>query len=210
MASSVNSVNSNTLNSLYGNRNVITGLASGMDTESMIENAISGIRLKISGLQQKRTKVEWQQQSLRSIIDKMANFTQKYTSYASSTNLMSASFFNNAMKVTANGEFADKISASGRTSSDVRILGVKQLAAAATYNLKGLGGGNAEFASIAAADEVQLNGTQKTSLISGSLSLTYNGTNKLELDFDQLTTFDSAEELAANIKDQLSKQTVKI
>ena len=33
------------LSSIYGNRNVISGLASGMDTETMIENAVSGIKI---------------------------------------------------------------------------------------------------------------------------------------------------------------------
>ena len=36
---SVNSV-SRSSSSIYGNRNVISGLASGMDTESMIDNVI--------------------------------------------------------------------------------------------------------------------------------------------------------------------------
>ena len=54
---SVSSVSSSS-SSIYGNRNVISGLASGMDTESMIENAVSGYKTKISTLQQKRTKVE--------------------------------------------------------------------------------------------------------------------------------------------------------
>ena len=64
---SVSSVSSSS-SSIYGNKNVISGLASGMDTESMIENAVSGYKTKISTLQQKRTKVEWQQEVYRSII----------------------------------------------------------------------------------------------------------------------------------------------
>ena len=68
-------------NSIYGTRNVITGLASGMDTESMIENAVSGFKTKITSLQQKRTKIGWQQDAYRSIIGKMANLTNKYASY---------------------------------------------------------------------------------------------------------------------------------
>ena len=36
---SISSVGSS--NSIYGNRNVISGLASGMDTESMIENVVA-------------------------------------------------------------------------------------------------------------------------------------------------------------------------
>ena len=145
MASITSLSNSSASSSIYGTRNVLSGLASGMDTEAMIENAVSGLKMKISALQQKRTKVEWQQEAYRSIIDKMTNFTQKYTSYASNTNLLSSSFFNSAVKTTTAGTYADKITASGRTSSDVQILGVQQLAKAATYRVSSaaLGGSGA-------------------------------------------------------------------
>ena len=76
--------------SIFGNRPVISGLASGMDTESMIENAVSGYKMKISNLQQQRTRLEWQQTAYRSIISKMVSFNQKYLSYASGNNLMSS------------------------------------------------------------------------------------------------------------------------
>ena len=64
---SVNGVRSST--SIYGNRNVLSGLASGLDTETLIENAISAYKNKITALQQKRTKTEWKQDAYRSIID---------------------------------------------------------------------------------------------------------------------------------------------
>ena len=86
-----------------GNRNVITGLASGMDTESMIENAISAYKNKISALSQKRTKTEWKQDAYRSMISKMSSFLSKYTSYRSANNLMSTSFFDQAVKTVSKG-----------------------------------------------------------------------------------------------------------
>ena len=101
---------------IYGTRNVLSGLASGLDTESMIENAVSGYQMKLSALQQKKTKVEWEQEAYRSMITKMVGFSQKYTSYTSGTNLLSSSFFDNATKVTTLGANASKISATGRTS----------------------------------------------------------------------------------------------
>ena len=41
--------------SIYGNRNIISGLASGMDTELMIENCVKGYQAKIAQLQQQQT-----------------------------------------------------------------------------------------------------------------------------------------------------------
>ena len=156
---SISGTSSSSANSIYGTRNVISGLASGMDTESMIENAISGYKNKISGLNQQRTKLGWQQEAYRDIIAKMASFSSKYTSYTSSTNLMSSSFFNQAVRTVANGANASKVAASGRGSSDVVINGVRQLATAATYKLSGSAlTGNAEgkYASAAASGALTL------------------------------------------------------
>ena len=61
------------MGSLYGNRNVLSGLASGLDTESMIENMVSGTKAKITSLQQKRTTWEWKQEAYRNIIDLMVD-----------------------------------------------------------------------------------------------------------------------------------------
>ena len=192
MASSVSSLNASAMSSIYGNRNVISGLASGLDTESMIENAVSGIKMKISGLQQDKTKVQWEQEALRSMIDKLVDFNQKFMSYTSDTNLFSPSFFNSAVKVSTVGKFADMISASGKTSSNVEILGVKQIATAAKYNLKGLAGlGASDVPTISAGESVDLKGDYKQSKVSGTLSITY-GTRKINLSFDE-TVYESPE-----------------
>lgn len=216
---SVNSVRSSS-SSIYGNRNVISGLASGMDTESMIENAVSGYKTKISTLQQKRTKVEWQQEVYRSIIGKMASFSDKYTSYASSTNLLSNSFFNQAVKVTATGKYADLVSASGKTSSNVQILGVKQLAKAATYTVSGIGGKTAATSGSTGSESaakpgftgsvVDLSEKKELSNVSGSLTIKYGGDRTFTLDFGELDIYKGAKELAEAIQSKLGEQTMTL
>ena len=206
-------------NSIYGNRNVLSGLASGMDTETMIENAVSGIKLKIQNLQIKRTKVEWQQEAYRSIIDKAVNLNQKYTSYTSKTNLLSSSFFNNAVNTKALGTYSDKVTASGKTSSNIKINSVKQLATAATYSVSGLGG---LFKTSVDGDAIGITGSAvdlgadvKVSNYSGIMSLQYGGTNgtTFNLQFDELEDLDKmegntqAEKLANAINQKLSEIT---
>ena len=195
--------------SIYGNRNVISGLASGMDTESMIENAVSGYKTKISTLQQKRTKVEWQQEVYRSIIGKMSSFSDKYTSYASSTNLLSSGFFNQAVKVTATGKYADMVSASGKTSSSVQILGVKQLARAATYTVSGIGGKTADKPEFTGS-AVDLTEKKELSNVSGSLTIKYGGDRSFTLDFGELDIYQNADELAKAIQSKLGEQTMTL
>lgn len=206
---SVNSVSSSS-SSIYGNRNVISGLASGMDTESMIENAISGYKTKISTLQQKRTKVEWQQEVYRSIIGKMASFSDKYTSYASSTNLLSSSFFNQAVKVTATGKYADMVSASGKTSSSVQILGVKQLAKAATYTVSGIGGSKSAAKPEFTGSAVDLTKTQELSNVSGSLTIKYGGDRSYTIDFGELENYADVDKMADAIRSKLGEQTMTL
>ena len=206
---SVNSVRSSS-SSIYGNRNVISGLASGMDTESMIENAVSGYKTKISTLQQKRTKVEWQQEVYRSIIGKMSSFSDKYTSYASSTNLLSSGFFNQAVKVTATGKYADMVIASGKTSSSVQILGVKQLARAATYTVSGIGGSKSADKPEFTGSAVDLTEKKELSNVSGSLTIKYGGDRSFTLDFGELDIYENADKLAEAIRSKLGEQTMTL
>ena len=205
---SVSSVGSSS-SSIYGTRNVISGLASGIDTETLIENAVSGYQLKISNLQQKRTKVEWQQEAYRSIIAKMSAFTDKYTSYMSATNLMSTAFFDSAVKVSTTGAYADKISASGRTNSDVQILGVKQLAKAAIYTVSGLTGGSGDLPSIS-GEQINLKEKQPLSNLSGSLTINSGGGRSYTIDFGELDIYSSADELAKAIDEKLGEQTMTL
>lgn len=210
--------------SLYGTRNILTGLASGMDTESMIENAVSGYKLKISQLQQKRTKTEWKQEAYQSIINKMSVFSDKYASYTSSNNLMSASFFNSAVKTVAQGKYADKVSATGRASSSVQIDRVLQLASSATYKLKGSVFGaqadpTAGSVTAAADGTLDLNGKTTIGKLNGTMTLTYGGSNSsstFTINFDETKTYKSgnptedARQLAAEINRQLSEQSITI
>ena len=161
----VNSVSSSSsTSSLYGSRNVLTGLATGMDTEAMIENSISSYKTKISGFQQQQTKIEWQQEAYRSITDKMIELGSKYTSYTSSTNLTSASFFNAATKTVAAGTYASKVSATGKSDNDIQITSAT-MATAARFTAK-LGSGVTASKKLSELDDG----------LGNDFSLTINGT----------------------------------
>ncbi len=211
---SVSGVTSSNSSSIYGNRNVLSGLATGMDTESMIENAVSGYNLKISSFQQKQTKLTWQQEAIREISSPMIKFAQKYTSYNSSTNLLSPSYFNKSVITSANGANASKVSASGKTSSDVQILGVKQLATKSTYSasaadlFSNLGiTGKDGIATIIGSD-LDLSQQMDLSKVSGTLTLSYGGTRSIDLSFSDLETYSSADAFVNAINTKLATTTV--
>ena len=212
---SVGGVSSNNLSSLYGSRNVISGLASGMDTEAMIENSVSGIRTKINSLLKKQTKLSWQQEAYRSITDKMVQLTRKYTSYTSSTNLFSAGFFNKAVQVSANGANASKVSATGKSNSSVVINGVRQLATASRYQVNSSAALDSVltdldgFRFIQGGEAFDLTKETFSSKLSGSMTLTY-GTQKVSLSFDDTTIYENPQEFADAINAKLEKEKITI
>lgn len=195
---SVSGVSSSNTSSIYGSRNVLSGLATGLDTESMIENAVSGFQTKIASLQKRQTSLTWKQEAMRGVSTPMIQFAQKYTSYSSSTNLLSANFFNKAVTTAANGKYADKISATGKSSSSVRILDVTKLATRATYNVSaaamGLGGSADGKAAAVGTEDLKLDATMSLSRVSGTLSLKYGANRTIDISFDEVEDLYTAED----------------
>ena len=203
---SLMSSGSSSTSSIFGNRNVISGLASGMDTESMIENAVSGYKMKISKLQQQRVKMEWQQTAYRNMIEKMVHFNQKYLSYASGNNLMSSSFFDSAVKTIANGANANKVSVSGRTSSSVSVNSITSLATSAKYTSKPTENTNLK-PSNEATGTFDVTETTSTGKLDGYMSIGYGG-KTVQIRFDDTDAFDDANAMAKAINEKLEKQTI--
>ena len=203
MASISSLMSSGSSSSIYGirNSNIISGLASGMDTEAMIEGMVQGYQQKITQLGQDRTMLQWQQSAYQSISDKLVEFSRKYMSYNSpATNLFSASFFNNAILTSANGTYADLVSATGKSSSTIVLNAVAQLAEAAryTHDASGLG-------TVGKGQPVKLDEKQPLSAMSGSLTLEY-GNKEVTLDFGELELFNKADGTLDTAKFQTALQ----
>ncbi len=201
----VNGVGSSSYSSIYGSRgaNIISGLVSGLDTESMIENSVKGYQTKIQSLQNQQTSLTWKQDAIRSITDKLIALSTKYTSYTSTTNLASNGFFTKAVNTTTGGKYADKIAASGQTNSDIKINSVEQIATAAKYQVNvgdlgiyGVDPGKAEAVSAISG------ATTDISDISGGLTLKI-GNRELSLKFDADEVITSAEDMAGKIREKL-------
>lgn len=203
MASISSLMSSGSSSSIYGSRNsnIISGLASGMDTEAMIEGMVQGYQQKITQLGQDRTRLQWQQSAYQSISDKLVEFSRKYMSYNSpATNLFSASFFNNAILTSANGTYADLVSATGKSSSTIVLNSVAQLAEAAryTHDASGLG-------TVGKGQPVKLDEKPPLSAMSGSLTLEY-GNKEVTLDFGELELFNKADGTLDTAKFQTALQ----
>ena len=216
---------SSSTGSIYGSRNsnIISGLASGLDTEAMIEGMVQGYQQKIAKLQQENTTLQWKQSAYQSISDKLVQFARKYTSYSSpATNLFSNSFFNNAVVTSTSGTFANLVSATGKTSSEV-IINAVEMAVTARKVLSGVGvdrsikydSDDKPTTVTATGGKVDLSETMRVSTVTGSMSLSYGGTN-ITLNFDESDLFsESGTTLTADgftkaINEKLAEQDVVV
>lgn len=201
---------SSSSSSIYGSRssNIISGLASGLDTESMIEGMVSGIKSKIDTQKQKQQILLWQQEAYRSISDQLVQISNKYTSYTSSTNLMSSAFFQPSI-ITSLGKNADMISASGRTTSDIQISKVENLAKTETVSFNGLNGVSNK-SGIEADNAVDLKGKVDVSNLAGQqLSFEY-GNKTFTITFDSDREYNSLDDVADEINKQLGNASISL
>ena len=198
MASISSLSSSSSSSSIYGNRtyNIISGLASGLDTEELISGAIQGYQQKIQNLQKENTTLQWKQEAYQSVSDKLVEFYRNYATFGySDHNLASNSFFSSAVTTTTNGTYANLISASGKTSSNVVINAVNRLATAARYSnsadrLNGsLSTNDAGQAVITGGSMSDLTGNETFSKLAGSLTLNY-GDRTVSIEFGELELFE--------------------
>ena len=74
----------------------LTGMASGMDTESIVEGLLTSSKLKIDNAEKQKTLLTWKQEAYKSILTKLNSFQTKYfgtsaTSSASANTLLGSS-----------------------------------------------------------------------------------------------------------------------
>lgn len=130
--SSIGSLTTSTSTSIRG----YGGLASGLDRDELIEGMTIGTTTKINKQEQKKQQIEWMQEAIQTISDKMIGFHGKYTeTLTSPTNLFSSVLWGRN-KITTSGAYASKVSVSGTANSAdaITIMGVKQKAENAKWS----------------------------------------------------------------------------
>ncbi len=132
----MSSINSSSYYSVSSGTSGISGLMSGMDTDALVEQMLSGTQTKIDRAEAEKQQLEWKQDLYREVIDEINSFYNKYfdTSYGStlSTNFATTDFFNTMISSVTSGS-AVKVSGTSNSalSGDLKIA-VTQLATAAS------------------------------------------------------------------------------
>ena len=108
----INSLTSSSSTSYGVTSKGIGGLATGLDTDELIKGMTIGTRSKIAKQLQNKQLFTWKTDAMRAVSTKLINFSQKYTSYTSNTNLTSRNFYMQN-SITTSGTNADKVTVSG-------------------------------------------------------------------------------------------------
>lgn len=123
----VNAASSSYVNNASSNKG-FSGLASGVDTESMVEQLLSGTQSKIDKQEGLKQQLQWKQEIYRDIISQINSFQTKFFSFSSSSNLMSDAFFNAMSAISSSSAFkatATSSASTGSSSMEVRRLATK-------------------------------------------------------------------------------------
>lgn len=127
---SIGSLSGSTSSAVYGSNKRITGLASGLDTESMIEGMTLATKTKIAKQKQDKQWLQWMMDDYRTLTSKMLGFQDKFTSYVNKdSNLLSPSFYDKSLITTIgdNSKYLD-ISGTSPNIENLIISAVQQMA----------------------------------------------------------------------------------
>ncbi len=134
------------INSLSYSSNGYAGLVSGIDTESVVKEMLSGTQAKIDSAEQSKQTLLYKQTMYRDVATQLKTLQTSYMSFSSSTNLLSSSFFNQ-MSTTLRTPIAGQnpaFSVSATSSSSpgtYKLTSISQLATAYSIKTKGVTSG---------------------------------------------------------------------
>lgn len=165
----------------------MSGMISGMDTESMVDQMLSGTQNKIDKQEQEKQKIIWQQLKYREIISELNKFQDTFFGSTSSTNLGSIDFFN-AMSVISSSKAFSAIATSDAAMGNTSIR-VGQLA-------------TASYLKSGQTVSGKLTGSQAMNLDALKREVVFNvGGDEVKVELESLTGKDEKEKL-----DNLAKQ----
>lgn len=194
----INSLTGSGGSSAYGvTSKGIGGMATGLDTDEIIRGMTIGTRSKIAKQLQSKQLYTWKSDAMRNVSSKLINFSKKYTSYTSSTNLTSSSFFMKS-DITTSGSNAGKVTVSGSSgiTDGISIL-------SATKSAAGSAIADAVGDKTLVGNAIDM--TKINDLADKQISFSYNGTIKaITLTNDDLASVTDETEVATILQSKLN------
>ena len=134
--SSISSSSTYSVSSSYSTNKGLSGLVSGMDTDTLVQQMLAGTQSKIDKAEGEKQQLLWKQEIYREIITSINSFRNSFFNSSfdasSANNLASADFFNSMISSVTSGSDAVKVISSSSDASvgDMDVI-VEQLASAA-------------------------------------------------------------------------------
>lgn len=126
MASSISSISS-----MINSKNRMTGLVSGLDTETLVKQMLKADQMKIDKAKQDKTLLEWKRDDYRTIINTVKTFRDTYMDTLSATNMRSQNSYK-AFSVTSSDSAYVTATGSADASAGVHSIKISNLATAET------------------------------------------------------------------------------
>lgn len=183
----------------------MSGLASGLDTDQLVESMTAATRAKIAKAEQNKTKTQWRMDAYRSISSKLIAFQNKFTSYISASNLRGSALFSRSI-ITASGEYSKYVKASGNgnNAGNVSIAGVAQLARSTSYVSKEKVSAN----TLKSTAEITASEVDVSKLAGQSFSFQYDNKD-FSITLDAEKDYQSVSEVVDEINKQLAQLEFK-
>lgn len=165
----------------------MTGMVSGMDTESIIQELVSVKRTKVDDVKKKQTKLEWKQDAWKELNTKLKNLQSKYVSNMR----FSTAYMKKTTKVSNSS--AVSVITGENAVNGVQSLQVKQLAK--TAYLTG--------AKMKSANGGSLTALSKMSDLTGGDSITGSGQIKIQAGSKEVSMNITADTTISDVMNQL-------
>jgi flagellar hook-associated protein 2 len=173
----------------YTSSTRLTGLASGVDTDSYVEQLMTAASTKYYNYQRKVQKLQWKQEAYRSVISNITDFQSKWLDITSSSSIR--------MQKTFNKYKSSATTAEGIETSSVSISNIK---GNGSHSIEVIN--KAEAATLQADSNVSVSGKIADTSSEASIKFSYDGVSS------QISVADNldAEDAQKSIQEQLDAQ----
>ena len=202
------SINSVSFYSQLSARNKgIGGLATGLDTDALVEALTLSTRSRLAKQTQQKTLINWKMSAYRGVASTLRAFQTKHLSMAAGVNSLKANAFFNVYKGTTSSDKITVRAGGGSQTGSFTVDAIKQLAASQTFStgqfqreLKNKEGTQVDQDYIGKTLQLSMNGTTKTIRLDTLQGKSHQGDHTSEF----------AQELQRLIDDAFGQDTIQV
>lgn len=157
----------------------MSGLMSGLDTESLVKSMAANTKNRLNTKKQKLQTLQWKQEAYRSSISKISEFQSKFLDWGSDTSIKANSVMNKYKAESTN----DKLAVSANSSATPATYYISAASSASAAKIKSTGS--------ISSDQIVLDFSKNVDAKEYTVKMTYNGTTR-DVTFTGSTDEDTA------------------